>query len=159
MFRLGSLNPGFIFHIVSIFFVLLSGSWTMYKQMKSNSKLFLSHRSSPMSASGTIVRNLHVTEHTETQMIPATEDTRFASSVTTVTWITMNCLSTYAGTTTTAISVTQMVLRNTTGKCFKHLQNLVCFFCFFSLRQKKKIQNPLFYILFITLPPTVITST
>lgn len=83
-------------------------------------------RFSPMSASGTTVRNWHATEHMETRTIPVTEDTHSASSAMTVTLIMMSCLNICAGTTTSAISVMPMVPRNTTGVCIKPNTQIRC---------------------------------
>lgn len=73
-------------------------------------------RSSATSENGITARNWHSTERTETLMTPATEDTPSANFVMTGILTMMSCLSTCAGTTISATSVTQMALRNTTGK-------------------------------------------
>lgn len=75
-----------------------------------------STRSSVTSESGITARNWHSTEHTETQMTPATEDTPSANFAMTGTLTMTSCSNTCAGTTTSATSAMQMALRNTTGK-------------------------------------------
>lgn len=109
-------SEGMFYFVLQILPVVFQGN------MVTKNCFFIPHtcssltRSSVMSENGITAKNWHSTVRTEIQMTPATEDTPSANSVMIVILTTTSCLNTCAGTITSATSVMQMALRNTTGK-------------------------------------------